>query len=51
MAELRTKLVPSLCKQLRPYLAELVIRGIIPDRIGKHRILDWLLWYSERQDK
>ena len=39
----KTKFVRSLCYRLRPYLAELVIRGIIPERIGNYRILDMLL--------
>ena len=51
MAELRTKLVRGLCGKLQPWIAELVIREIIPERLGRYRILDWLLWYSEGQDK
>jgi len=47
----KTKNVRSLCYRLRPYLAELVTRGIIPERISKHRVLDSLLWYSEGQNK
>jgi len=37
--------------KLRPWIAELVIRGIIPDRIGRYRILDILLVLAEQEGK
>jgi hypothetical protein len=51
MDELWPKFVRSLCKNIRPWVAELVIRGIAPERIGCYRILDWLLRYSEGGSK
>jgi len=43
MAELRTKILRLLCGKLRPWISEFIIRGIIPERIGKYRILDMML--------
>jgi len=51
MVKKRTNILRFLCGKLRPWISELVIRGIIPERIGKYRILDWLLWYSEGKDR
>jgi hypothetical protein len=50
MAELRTKILRFLCGKLRPWMAELVIRGIIPGRIGKYRTLDTLLIFEEEDE-
>ena len=48
MATSPTKILRSLCKLLRPWIAELVIRGIIPGRIGRYRILDMLLILEDK---
>lgn len=50
MAELRNKFVQGLCGKLRPWIAELVIKGIISDRIGKYRVLDTLLILEEEDE-
>jgi hypothetical protein len=36
-------------KWLRPWISEFVIRGIIPERAGKYRILDMLLILEEKR--
>ena len=36
---------------IRPWIAEFVIWGILPERIGKYRVLDILLWLEESQNK
>ena len=51
MTELRTKFWGCLCGKLRPWISELVIKGIIPDRIGKYRVLDSLLILEEKDEK
>jgi hypothetical protein len=38
MATSQTKFLRNLCRLLRPWIAEVIIRGIIPDRIGKYRV-------------
>ena len=40
----------KLCKLLRPWISEFVIRGIIPERIGRYRILDMLLILEEKKE-
>jgi len=50
MAELKTKILGCLCGKLRPWISEFVIRGIIPDRIGRYRILDMLLILEEEDE-
>jgi len=35
---------------LRPYIAELVIRDVIPERIGKYRVLDMLIVLEEKNE-
>jgi len=50
MAISLTKFLRNLCKRLRPWISELIIRGIIPDRIGKYRILDMLLTLEENNE-
>jgi hypothetical protein len=36
-----------LVQLIRPWVAELVIRGLIPERIGRYRVLDMLLIWAE----
>lgn len=44
------KFLNEIARCLRPWVAEFVICGIIPDRIGKYRILDSLLILEEEDE-
>jgi len=33
---------------IRPWIAEFVIRGLIPQNVGRYRILDMLLIWAEK---
>jgi hypothetical protein len=50
MNKIQIKLLGSLCKLILPWVAELVILGIVPDRIGRYRILDMLLIIGEKEE-
>ncbi len=49
MNKTQVKLLSNLCKLILPWVAEFVIRGIVPDRIGRYRILDMLLIIGEKE--
>jgi hypothetical protein len=50
MDEIRNKFLGCLCGKLRAWISELVIKSIIPDRIGKYRVLDSLLILEEENE-